>query len=247
MGHLRGGVAVAGGRAGGHRRLDRGEVVGGQRDARARPAPPPAARGGGRRSAARCPSPCARDPGDRELRDGDALRPRRPRAAPRPARGCGPGCSPWKRGLCARKSPAPPARSGPVPADQAAGEHAVGGDPDAELAGRSAGSRPRCRARSASTRSAGRRSGARRRRGGWSRRRPRTGRCGGRSRPAPSRRWRRWSPRSARVGSSRAGPVDVDVVDAEPAQRVRQEVLHGGGAGVVAEPGAVRARAGRRT
>ena len=42
--------------------------------------------------------------------------------------------SPWKRGLHARKSRWPGRRLGPVAADQAARQHAIGGDADAELA-----------------------------------------------------------------------------------------------------------------
>ncbi len=57
--------------------------------------------------------------------------------------------SPWKRGQWARKSPGRRPLRRPVAADQAARQHAVGGDADAELAAGSAGRRPRCRARSA--------------------------------------------------------------------------------------------------
>src|SRR5690606_10955593 len=43
------------------------------------------------------------------------------------------------------------------------------------------------------------------------------------------------------AGVEAGGTVDVDVVGAEPPQAVGEEVLDGGGAGVVAEPGAVGA------
>ena len=48
-------------------------------------------------------------------------------------------------------------------------------------------------------------------------------------------------------GIEARGPVDVDVIDAEPREAVGEEVLDGRGARVVAEPGAVGRRAARRT
>ena len=180
--HLRRGVAVAGGRVGRHRPLDR-------------------ARSSSPSSSSSAPSASVSRSRVRAPTSGTMSSPRdstqaiatwatvassssATSAAPRRGRGCAQVLA-----LEARRAGAEvvgrAALGRPVAADQAAGEHAVGGDRDAELAaGR--GSRPRCRARSASTRSAGRRSGARRRRGGSSPRRPRTGRCGGRSRPATS-------------------------------------------------------------
>ena len=85
-------------------------------------------------------------PGDRELRDASRRARRRPRAARRRARGCARGSRPGSAG-CVRAEVAAAERSrsrAPVAAEQPAREHAVGGDADAELAARRAGSRPRC-------------------------------------------------------------------------------------------------------
>ena len=51
--------------------------------------------------------------------------------------------------------------------------------------------------------------------------------------------------RHAGIEARRA--IDVDVIDAEARQAVREEVLHRCGTRVDAKPAAVRARAGRRT
>ena len=205
LAHLRLRVAVADGRVGRHRLLDPRRCRRRRGRARAPPAPRPAARAFARRSAARCPR-----------------RATAPRRSP-PARRVAPRSSATRSErvderqvalqVLALKARRPAAEVGaggaavgrPVAADQAAREHAVGGDRDPELAAGPAGSRARSRARSASTRSAGRRSDAPRRRGGSCPGRPPTGRCSGRSRPAPSRRSPRSSPRSAPAGSSRAG------------------------------------------
>ena len=104
----------------------------------------------------------------------------------------------------ARKSARARARA-TVAADQAAGQHAVGGDADAELAAGRQDLVLDAAARSASTRSAGPRSGGRRGRGGWCRRPPPRGRCGARSRPATSSAIAPTVSSIGTAGSSRAG------------------------------------------
>ena len=123
-------------------------------------------------------------PRDRQLRDGRTLVRRRcARSASTSAR-LRSRFSPGKRGASARKSFGARARSlRPVAAEQAPRQHAVGRHADAELPAGRAGCRPRCRARRASTRSADRRLGAPRARGGSCPRRPPRGRRNGRSRP----------------------------------------------------------------
>ena len=141
-----------------------------------------------------------------------------------------------KRGLNAAEVPvAELALGAPVAAQQAARQDAVGRDRRCRAHGRPGGSPARSRARSGSTRSAGRRSGGRRRPAGSCPRPPPRGRCAARTRPPPAGdRADGLLDRHGRVDPR--GPVDVDVVRAEPAQRVGQEVLHRLGPVVDADP-----------
>ena len=124
----------------------------------------------------------------------------------------------------------------PVPAQEAAREDAVRGDGDPELAGGRAGSRPRCRARRASTRSAGRQIGctacARRIVVGAGLREADVAHVAG---------LHHLRDRADRVldrdrGVHAGEAVDVDVVGAEPLQRVGEEVLDRGRTPVDAGP-----------
>src|SRR5512133_3122722 len=100
-------------------------------------------------------------------------------------------------------------------------------------------SRPRCRGKRGSTRSADRR------RSGWRGRAesspgpPRRGRRGARTRPPRAPRSRLPSPRLDRRIES-AEPVDVDVVGAETGERIAERVLDRGRPAVEAEDLAAR-------
>ena len=102
--------------------------------------------------------------------------------------------------------------------EKAAPERAVGDEADAELAARWPGSRPRDRGSTASTRSAARRWGARRARGGWSPAPLRTGRG---SAPCPGATSSAIAPTVSSIGVVGVDAVlvvEVDDIDAEAAQ-----------------------------
>ena len=128
----------------------------------------------------------------------------------------------------------------PVAADETARKHAIGGDADAELA---AGGQDVVLDAARDQRifdlqvddgvDGGGPADA-------SRRRLRTGRCGGRSRPSPGRRWRRRCLRSARWGrAAPAGRCRHSRCRGAAACR-RAKVFTARGRASIAEPGAVR-------
>ena len=188
-------------------------------------------------------------PGDRDLRD--ASRPSRsatPRSASTSAR-LRSRFSPWKRGLCARKSPRAPARSlRPVAADQPARQHAVGGDrrcPSSRQVGQDlvldAARDQRVLDLQVGDRDATACGAADRL--GADLRQPDVADVAGLDQLGD--RADRLLDRHVRVEPRRA--VDVDVVGAEPLQRVGEEVLHRGRAARRSRARRRRGRAARRT